>query len=90
MLQVYCWRGGNRSASLAHVLSQIGFDVAVLSRGYNGYRKQVMATASSGRVDVEHQTAISQGDKCCALQHKYSLEQGAVLQRESMAGTAAQ
>ena len=52
MLQVYCWRGGNRSASLAHVLSQIGFNVAVLSRGYNGYRKQVTATASSGRVEI--------------------------------------
>ena len=38
---VYCWRGGERSQSLAHVLSRIGWEVGVVKRGYMGYRSQV-------------------------------------------------
>lgn len=38
---VYCWRGGDRSLSLAHTLSRIGFEVATIDRGYKGYRAQV-------------------------------------------------
>lgn len=39
---VYCWRGGQRSGSLATVLSQIGFRVTVLQGGYKTYRGEVM------------------------------------------------
>ncbi|MDO9313501.1 MAG: tRNA 2-selenouridine(34) synthase MnmH [Burkholderiaceae bacterium] len=39
---VYCWRGGQRSGSLALVLSQIGFRVQVLEGGYQAYRRAVM------------------------------------------------
>ena len=39
---VYCWRGGQRSGSLATVLSQIGFRVSVLHGGYKTYRGEVM------------------------------------------------
>jgi len=38
---VYCWRGGQRSASIAHVLAQIGWRVAVLAGGYRTYREHV-------------------------------------------------
>ncbi len=38
---VYCWRGGQRSGSLALVLSQIGFRVAQLAGGYRAYRAVV-------------------------------------------------
>ena len=38
---VYCWRGGERSQSLAHVLSRVGWEVTVVKRGYMGYRNQV-------------------------------------------------
>ena len=38
---VYCWRGGQRSGSLALVLSQIGFRVAQLSGGYKAFRAVV-------------------------------------------------
>lgn len=38
---VYCWRGGERSQSLAHVLSRVGWQVAIIRRGYMGYRNQV-------------------------------------------------
>lgn len=38
---VYCWRGGQRSGSLATVLAQIGWRVAVLRGGYKTYRSHV-------------------------------------------------
>lgn len=44
---VYCWRGGQRSGSLALVLGQIGFKVHVVEGGYREYRRAVMA-------DLEH------------------------------------
>ena len=40
---VYCWRGGGRSAALAHVLAQIGWRVGVLEGGYKAYRRAVVA-----------------------------------------------
>ncbi len=39
---VYCWRGGQRSGSLALVLDQIGFAVHVLDGGYRGFRRAVL------------------------------------------------
>ncbi len=38
---IYCWRGGQRSGSLAIVLSQIGWQVTILKGGYKYYRSQV-------------------------------------------------
>jgi len=38
---VYCWRGGERSKSLAHVLSRVGFDVGLVRGGYKAYRAHV-------------------------------------------------
>ena len=40
---VYCWRGGGRSGSLAHVLRQVGWDARRLEGGYKAFRKQVAA-----------------------------------------------
>lgn len=40
---VYCWRGGNRSGSLAHVLARIGWPVVQLDGGYKEYRRSVSA-----------------------------------------------
>ena len=39
---IYCWRGGNRSNSLALVLSQIGFKVNLLEGGYTEFRRTVL------------------------------------------------
>ncbi|WAR22973.1 SELU-like protein [Mya arenaria] len=41
---VYCWRGGQRSYSLALVLAQIGFDTFTLENGYKQYRQHVRDT----------------------------------------------
>lgn len=38
---VYCWRGGQRSGSLALVLGQIGFRTTQLQGGYKGFRALV-------------------------------------------------
>jgi tRNA 2-selenouridine synthase len=40
---VYCWRGGQRSGSLAWFLSQIGFRTAQLTGGYKAFRERVRA-----------------------------------------------
>jgi tRNA 2-selenouridine synthase len=38
---IYCWRGGQRSASLATVLAHVGWRVTVLRGGYKTYRAHV-------------------------------------------------
>lgn len=40
---VYCWRGGKRSNSLAHILGQIGFRVSIVEGGYKAFRSAVLA-----------------------------------------------
>jgi tRNA 2-selenouridine synthase len=39
---VYCWRGGKRSAALAHVLNEIGWRAVQLEGGYKAYRRRVI------------------------------------------------
>jgi tRNA 2-selenouridine synthase len=40
---VYCWRGGQRSGAMAHILTQVGWQVARLEGGYKAYRRHVVA-----------------------------------------------
>ena len=39
---VYCWRGGQRSGAMAHILAQIGWSVGKLHGGYKAYRHHVL------------------------------------------------
>jgi len=39
---VYCWRGGKRSAAMAHILREVGWDAQTLAGGYRGYRRWVV------------------------------------------------
>lgn len=41
---IYCWRGGNRSGSMAHVLAKIGWPAVQLDGGYKEYRRHVNAS----------------------------------------------
>lgn len=41
-LLLYCWRGGQRSGSMATVLSSIGWTVHVVEGGYRTYRRHVI------------------------------------------------
>ena len=38
---VYCWRGGNRSGAMAHVLARIGWPAVQLDGGYKQFRRHV-------------------------------------------------
>ncbi len=41
-LAVHCWRGGQRSGSMAWLFQQAGFDVVTLEGGYKAYRHFVL------------------------------------------------
>jgi len=43
---VVCWRGGQRSGSLTHILRRIGWDAQQLEGGYKTYRRLVIASLS--------------------------------------------
>lgn len=38
---VYCWRGGNRSGAMAHILARIGWPVTQLEGGYKAFRGSI-------------------------------------------------
>ena len=38
---VYCWRGGNRSGAMTHILARIGWPAIQLDGGYREYRRHV-------------------------------------------------
>lgn len=40
---VYCWRGGQRSRALAHVLNEVGWRAMQLDGGYRAYRRHVVS-----------------------------------------------
>jgi tRNA 2-selenouridine synthase len=44
---VYCWRGGNRSGAMAHVLARIGWPALQLNGGYKVFRRHVNDILSS-------------------------------------------
>ncbi len=44
---VYCWRGGQRSGAMAHILAQVGWSTGRLSGGYKTYRRHVLAELES-------------------------------------------
>ena len=39
---VYCWRGGNRSGAMAHILAKIGWPAVQLEGGYKAYRQHLV------------------------------------------------
>lgn len=44
---VYCWRGGQRSGAMAHILAQVGWSTGRLNGGYKTYRRQVLTDIES-------------------------------------------
>ncbi|WP_395822874.1 tRNA 2-selenouridine(34) synthase MnmH [Collimonas sp.] len=38
---IYCWRGGNRSGAMAHIMARIGWPVVQLDGGYREFRRHV-------------------------------------------------
>ncbi|MAT53446.1 MAG: tRNA 2-selenouridine(34) synthase MnmH [Saprospirales bacterium] len=78
---VHCWRGGQRSASIAQLLVYSGFDVKVLRGGYKAFRNYVLRAFSdwdyklvvlggktgSGKTDILHQLR-SEGEQVLDLE----------------------
>lgn len=70
-LAIHCWRGGQRSGSMAWLMRQAGFDVVTLKGGYKQYRHFVLNSfqenqlqlrivggrTGSGKTQVLHQLA---------------------------------
>ena len=51
---IYCWRGGNRSGAMAHILAKVGWPVVQLDGGYKAYRNHVnLALAASPAVEFK-------------------------------------
>jgi tRNA 2-selenouridine synthase len=50
---VYCWRGGNRSSSMVHILSRVGWRAEQLDGGYRAYRRAVMAALDTLPAQLE-------------------------------------
>ncbi len=44
---VYCWRGGQRSGAMTHILARVGWRARQLEGGYRAYRRAVMAEVES-------------------------------------------
>ena len=42
---VYCWRGGQRSGSVATILREVGWRVEMVKGGYRTFRREVVASA---------------------------------------------
>ncbi len=40
---VYCWRGGNRSGAMTHILARVGWQARQLEGGYRAYRGYVIS-----------------------------------------------
>jgi len=63
---VYCWRGGQRSRSLAIILKEIGFSPSVLQGGWKEYRKLVRDGVTLVQ-DPARDTQIDTLDRCRIL-----------------------
>jgi tRNA 2-selenouridine synthase len=93
---IYCWRGGQRSNSLAIILTQIGWRVAVLEGGYKTYRayirqqletlplqfnyKILCGLTGSGKTYILHQLA-GRGEQILDLE-KLANHRGSLLGQE--------
>jgi tRNA 2-selenouridine synthase len=75
---VYCWRGGERSGAMTHVLRKVGWQAAQLDGGYKAYRREVVAQL--GRLPRELRYIVVCGETGSAKSR--------VL--EALAGTGAQ
>lgn len=68
---IYCWRGGQRSAAMSHVMRQIGWDVKRLAGGYKSYRHAVVAGIEvlAGRFDYRVICGLTGAGKSILLRH---------------------
>lgn len=71
-LNIYCWRGGLRSGSLAWLLKTAGFQVNTIAGGYKAWRKEVMEllTAEYRLLTLGGFTGVGKTELLTALKKK--------------------
>jgi tRNA 2-selenouridine synthase len=83
---VYCWRGGQRSGSLALVLDQIGFYTQVLDGGYRAFRRELVADSAVLPQHLQLQVLCGRtGSAKTALLHTLAAAGAQVLDLEALA-----
>ncbi len=83
---VYCWRGGNRSASLGTILARIGYPVEVIEGGYKAYRKAVVEAISARAPALSYKVLVGRTGSGKSLLLQAMAAQGAqVLDLEALA-----
>jgi len=68
---IYCWRGGQRSLAMGHVMHQIGWNAKRLAGGYKAYRHAVVAgiEALAGKFDYRVICGLTGAGKSILLRH---------------------
>lgn len=88
---LYCWRGGQRSQSIAIILDRIGYDVHRLEGGYKSYRNTVHDYLQSGDWTQDLITLFGlTGSGKTLLLEELNRQGHSVIDLESSATTAAQ
>ena len=83
---VYCWRGGQRSGSLAMVLDQIGFGVQMLDGGYRAFRRAVLTDLLTLPATLQFRVLLGRtGSAKSRLLHALAAEGAQVLDLEALA-----
>ena len=83
---VYCWRGGQRSNALAHVLSEVGFRCSVLRGGYRAFRRSVVRILAHAPAALEFRVLTGPtGSGKTALLHHLARHGHQVLDLEALA-----
>lgn len=58
---LYCWRGGQRSRSLTHILASVGWKAKLLNGGYRSFRKLVVDELEASLAHPEFQFNVLSG-----------------------------
>ncbi len=83
---LYCWRGGQRSSSIAHVLAQVGWRVTVLKGGYKNYRGHVRRELEAVPAEFDYRIiAGATGTGKTRLLHALAARGAQVLDLEGLA-----
>ena len=83
---IYCWRGGQRSASLALVLARIGWRTTVLAGGYKTYRAHVLRGLATAPQRFEYRVVTgATGTGKTRLLHALAARGAQILDLESLA-----
>lgn len=83
---VYCWRGGQRSGTLAWFLSEIGFRTTRVAGGYKGFRAQVRQDLADWPAQLKLQVLIGRtGSGKTRLLHALRAAGAQVLDLEGLA-----